>query len=201
MSLYSSLLLSSINSSRLYRPHELCFVSVVSAICVSLGQFYRYLVCIHHGTRPRTTFKFHNEEEVKETRRAKSASSLNALKESKKEHINVPSVSAARTNASSLVFEGEKGVFMVCKWFKMLSRSWILWGLKNVFFSSQTLVWKATLYMHALNATVWALLESLSTYTRAGKLYSLVKRCHESAQTRAWLFVVTSNTLNTFELH
>ena len=42
----------------------------------------------------------------------------------KKEHINVPSVSAARTNKSSfVVFEGEKGsALMVRRWFKMLER-------------------------------------------------------------------------------
>ena len=49
---YSSLLLSSsiTSSSFIYRPHELRVKSVVSA-SVSLGQFYRYLVRIHHGTQ------------------------------------------------------------------------------------------------------------------------------------------------------
>ena len=87
--------------------------SVVSA-SVSLGQFYRYLVRIHHGTprrrERRVQIPFHDdEEEGKEKREeSKTSASLNAL------NINVPSVSAARTNKSSLlVFEGEKGVFMV----------------------------------------------------------------------------------------
>ena len=107
--------------------------------CASLGQFYRYLVRLHHGTdastQRTTSFKFHlnddEEEEGKEKReRSKTRSaSLNAL------NINVPSVSAARilTNAS-LVFEGEKGsAFMVRRWFKTFVRF-----EKNVFFSSQT---------------------------------------------------------------
>ena len=114
-------------------------ISVVSASVSSLGQFYRYLVRLHHGTdastQRTTSFKFHlnddEEEEGKEKReRSKTRSaSLNAL------NINVPSVSAARilTNAS-LVFEGEKGsAFMVRRWFKTFVRF-----EKNVFFSSQT---------------------------------------------------------------
>ena len=97
--------------------------SVVSA-SVSLGQFYRYLVRIHHGTprrrERRVQIPFHDDEEVKEKREeSKTSASLNAL------NINVPSVSAARTNKSSskLVFEGEKGVFMVRRWFKTRSQS------------------------------------------------------------------------------
>ena len=98
--------------------------SVVFA-SVSLGQFYRYLVRIHHGTQNDfVQIPFHDdeEEEGKEKREeSKTSASLNALK--KGAHINVPSVSAARTNASSkLVFEGEKGMFMVREWFKMLAR-------------------------------------------------------------------------------
>ena len=116
-------------------------ISVVSASVSSLGQFYRYLVRLHHGTdastQRTTSFKFHlnddEEEEGKEKRersKTRSASLNNAL------DINVPSVlSAARilTNAS-LVFEGEKGsAFMVRRWFKTFVRF-----EKNVFFSSQT---------------------------------------------------------------
>ena len=103
------------------------YARLSSPRCVSLGQFYRYLVCIHHGTRRRTTFKFHHndDEDVKDTRRSKKrffSERSQRVVIKKKEHINVPSVSAARTNASSFVFEGEKGVFMVRKWFKMRSR-------------------------------------------------------------------------------
>lgn len=127
---YSSLLLSSIiNSSSLYIVLMNYVKSVVSA-SVSLGQFYRYLVRIHHGTprrrERRVQIPFHDdEEEVKEKReeRSKTSASLNALK--KGAHINVPSVSAARTNKSSfVVFEGEKGsALMVRRWFKTRSRS------------------------------------------------------------------------------
>ena len=64
-----------------------------------------------------------DDEEGKEKREeSKTSASLNALK--KGAHINVPSVSAARTNKSSfVVFEGEKGsALMVRRWFKMLER-------------------------------------------------------------------------------
>ena len=99
--------------------------SVVSAMSVSLGQFYRYLVRIHHGTLLDAENDFvqiplhDDDEEGKEKREeSKTSASLNAL------NINAPSVSAARTNKSSLVvFEGEKGMFMVRKWFKMRSRN------------------------------------------------------------------------------
>ena len=125
---YSSLLLSSIiNSSSLYIVLMNYVKSVVSA-SVSLGQFYRYLVRIHHGTprrrERRVQIPFHDDEEVKEKREeSKTSASLNALK--KGAHINVPSVSAARTNKSSfVVFEGEKGsALMVRRWFKTRSRS------------------------------------------------------------------------------
>ena len=117
--------------------------SVVSASVSSLGQFYRYLVRLHHGTdastQRTTSFKFHlnddDEEEGKEKRersKTRSASLNNAL------DINVPSVlSAARilTNAS-LVFEGEKGsAFMVRRWFKTFVRF-----EKNVFFFKSNIV-------------------------------------------------------------
>ena len=75
---YSSLLLSSIiNSSSLYIVLMNYVKSVVSA-SVSLGQFYRYLVRIHHGTprrrERRVQIPFHDDEEVKEDeRRAKRA--------------------------------------------------------------------------------------------------------------------------------
>ena len=66
---YSSLLLSSIDTfyrRRLRRPHELR-VSVVSAMIIARAVLSVSCVCIHHGTRRITTFKFHYEE-VKETR-------------------------------------------------------------------------------------------------------------------------------------
>ena len=104
-------------------------ISVVSA-SVSLGQFYRYLVRIHHGTQNDfVQIPFHDDEEVKEKREeSKTSASLNAL------NINVPSVSAARTNKSSskLVFEGEKGVFMVCKLVQKSRLNFV--RFENVFF-------------------------------------------------------------------
>ena len=74
----------SISSSRMTRT------SVVSASVSSLGQFYRYLVRLHHGTdastQRTTSFKFHlnddDEEEGKEKRersKTRSASLNNAL--------------------------------------------------------------------------------------------------------------------------
>ena len=65
-------------------------ISVVSASVSSLGQFYRYLVRLHHGTdastQRTTSFKFHlnddDEEEGKEKRersKTRSASLNNAL--------------------------------------------------------------------------------------------------------------------------
>jgi len=65
-------------------------------------------------TRVQIPFHDDEEEEGKEKREENT-------QRVKKEHINVPSVlSAARTNKSSfVVFEGEKGMFMVRKWFKM----------------------------------------------------------------------------------
>ena len=74
----------SISSSRMTRT------SVVSASVSSLGQFYRYLVRLHHGTdastQRTTSFKFHlnddEEEEGKEKRersKTRSASLNNAL--------------------------------------------------------------------------------------------------------------------------
>ena len=141
MSLYSSLLLSSIiNSSRLYRPHELRFVSVVSAMRIARAvlSVSRSYSSRDASTQKRTTsFKFHftttKKKKVKRNERGEqneNASLNNALN-----NINVPSVSAARiTNASLVVFEGEKGsAFMVRRWFKTRSCTFVRFE-KNVFF-------------------------------------------------------------------
>ena len=97
--------------------------SVVSA-SVSLGQFYRYLVRIHHGTPLDAENDFvqiplHDDDEEGKEKREENTQRV------KKEHINVPSVSAARTTnkSSFVVFEGEKGsALMVREWFKTRSK-------------------------------------------------------------------------------
>ena len=97
----------------------------------------------------RVQIPFHDDEE--EEGKEKRERSTQRVK--KGAHINnVPSVSAARTNKSSfVVFEGEKGVFMVRKWFKMrLSWTFVRFE-KNVFFLK---VKRILLYARTHNATL-----------------------------------------------
>ena len=90
-------------------------------------------------------FKFHNTKKKLKKR---------------EEHINVPSVSIARTNASSsfVLFEGEKGALMVCKRFKMLSRERlnVVRFEKRLFFKANAFSFETphVIYACALNATV-----------------------------------------------
>ena len=71
--------------------------------------------------RRRVQIPFHDDEEEGKEKREREQ---NERFFKKGAHINVPSVSAARTNKSSfVVFEGEKGsALMVREWFKMRSR-------------------------------------------------------------------------------